>query len=350
MDSSYYTPIGTGISNSSKTYGLEITSYLGGNLVSIRKKKNYQNTQFPTGGNRKPRTWKRGKCVGQSRQSKRRFERTCNKINRNKLDQVEKFITITYSEVPDDWKIVKNHLHRFQKWMKYHYPKSTGFWKIEDQELRSSREGEPDICFHFHFLVYNLDFLPNDKLNQWWNRTTGSEVEQRTSVENVRSPQEIHNYMIKYISKQNISDKFQETELGRVWGSFNKSGLNELIDENVVFIDDDYVDPDTTQVTTMDQLHSEFKKIVLRYKDSYSRGKWGKGYKKEYHYHITKDEVVDYETGEIKVSNVYYHLKWDRIWILWNDDTLDQVIDFILKQPREKKMKQVFQDWNERGL
>ena len=95
-------------------------------------------------------------------------------------------------------------------------------------------------------------------------------------------------------------------------------------------------------------MNYEIKKILLRYKDSYSRMKWGKGYNKKYHYHIIKNKKVDYETGEIRVSDVYYHLKWDRMWILWSNDTLDQVLDFVVKQPRTRKIKQVFQDWNKR--
>ena len=352
MDRSYYTP-NLGINSSSSA--VEFSSHIGGNLVSVRRKKNYQNTKFPT--TKAPRNWKRGKCKGQSKSSRNRFQRDMNRINRGKLTEKEKFITLTYENPPDDWQVVKNHLHRFQKWMLYHYPKSTGYWKLENQDLRSSR-ANGKICWHFHFLVYNLAFLPNKKLNGWWNKTTGSKVKQRTDVENVRSQQDIHNYLIKYISKRNLDEKFQNTEMGRTWGKFRRGELAKLIDENVVNVVDDYVDPDTGKTTTKNELEREFRKIVLRYKDSYSRRKWGKKYKKDYHYSIRKfvdEKVVDVDFRQKKskgymVLDVRHHLKPDRMWILWDDATLDKVLDHITGFPPKRTMKQVLQDWNRREL
>ena len=344
MDRSNYTKK-SGINSSSSI--VEILSHIGGNLVSVRRKKRYQNTKFPT--IQKPRKWKRGKCKGQSKSSRTRFQRDMNRINRSKLTEREKFVTLTYSEVPDEWVVVKNDLHKFQKWMSYHYPKATGYWVMENQSLRSKRaDGKP--CWHFHFLVYNLAFLPNKKLNDWWNKTTGSKVKQRTDVENVKSKQDIHNYLIKYISKGDFDKQFQNTEMGRTWGKFRRDELSKLIDENVVDVVDDYVDDDTGKTTTLDELEREIKKQILKYKDSYSRRMWGKKYNKKYHYHITKDEKLDRETGEIKVSNVYYDLKRNRMWILWNDQTLDKVMDYVTGFPKERKMKDVLRDWNRRGL
>ena len=339
--------------------GVELVSHNGGELVSIRKKRSYKNTITSTGDRSiKPKnTTTRGKCKGYSKRSKKQFERTCNKINKSKLDQVEKFITLTYSNIPDNWVIVKNHLHRFQKWMKYHYPKSTGFWRIDNQGSRSKKEGGK-YCFHLHMLVYQLEYLPNEKLNKWWNKTTGSDVKQRTSVENVRSRKEIHKYMIKYISKRDISKNFQQPELGRIWGSWNKLELNKLIDEDIRVIKDDIViqDGQSTKTTTPDQYYREFKKTQLRYLDSNSRLKFKKKYRKEYHYQIKKSWNVDITTGEVMGEDVYYHLKDDRLWIRWNDETLKQVIDHIVGLPleiegsRKHKTKQVFRDWNRRGL
>jgi len=215
--------------------------------------------------------------------------------------------------------------------------------------LRSSREGKP--CWHFHFLVYNLAFLPNKKLNDWWNKTTGSKVKQRTDVENVRSEKDIHNYLIKYISKRNLDEEFQNTEMGRTWGKFRRDELGKLIDENLVDVVVDYVDPDTGNTTTLDQLEREFKKVILRCKDSYSRRNWGKKYNKKYHYHIKRTTSdFDKTTGEVIAEDVYYHLKRCRMWILWNDATLDKVLDHITGVPPKKTMKEMFRDWNKRGL
>ena len=153
-------------------------------------------------------------------------------------------------------------------------------------------------------------------------------------VERSKSPQEVHNYLIKYISKTDLS--FEDGEHGRIWGKFNRKEYNKLIDENVVEVEEQ-VNTDTGEITTPDEFYVRLKRLIMKYKDSYSRKKWGKKYKKDYHYQIRKfvDEKVirvDFKQKKSKGFWVVYQdqrLRDDRMTILWDDKTLDKVIDHI---------------------
>lgn len=348
MDYSNYTS-----HSGSDSSSVELTNFIGGNHVSIRKTSKIK----PQSSTQKERGWIRGKCKGFSKRSRQNMERGLNKVNRSKLTYPELFITLTYGKnLPDDFQTVKRHLNKFVIWLVYNYPECCGVWKLENQEQRSKREDK--ISYHYHLLVYNLDYLPHDKLSKYWTKMTGGDDEHLQSgvrVERSKSPKEVHNYLIKYISKTDLS--FEDGEHGRIWGKFNRKEYNKLIDENVVEVEEQ-VNHDTGEITTPDEFHVRVKKIMMRYKDSYSRKKYGKKYNKEYHYSIRKfvDEKVirvDFKQKKSKGYMVVYkhhHLRDDRMTILWDDKTLDKVIDHVMGEIPETNITSVLRDWNNRNL
>ena len=348
MDERDYT-LGTGSDSSS----VELTNYIGGSHVSIRETSKKGTLHQP----KRKRDWVRGTCKGFSKRSRQNMERGLNKVNRKKLTCPELFITLTYGKnLPEDFKKVKSHLHKFVLWLVYNYPSVCGTWRLENQEKRSRREGK--ISYHYHLLVYNLEYLPHDKLSKYWTKMTGGDEEHLQSgvrVERSKSPKEVHNYLIKYISKTDYS--FGDGEHGRIWGRFNRKEYDKLIDENVVEIKEQ-VNTDTGEITTPDEFCERMKKLIMKYKDSYSRKKWGKKYNKDYHYSIRKfvDEKVinvDFKQKKSKgymVLDVHHHLKPDRMTILWDDNTLDKVIDYITGEVPKNNITSVLRDWNERNL
>lgn len=329
---------------------LELIYHEGGSTTSLRKKRTFEYQKF-----RELSPNHRGKSIqkGFTTKSKNNLSRTLNSINVNKLELVPLFVTTTYHDevlkVRQENSLLKNDLHKLQKWLSYHYPNSTGFWKLENQSSRYSNNPNSDICYHFHLLIYGVDFIPNQKLNKWWNKTTGSNHKQITEVKQVRDDKDIKDYIIKrYISKDDGWYKFKDECMGRIWGTFNKKTLQDYIDPKVIEIVSnqetiegipiipDQLHPDTEVLISnkgLDELHHLLKKDVIRFKDSYSRYKWNKKYNKNYHYHLIKEETgIDYDTGEILFRVIENRLREDRIHILFSNKTISNWLDFRLER------------------
>jgi len=321
---------------------VELTNYIGGSLVSIRKVNQYQQLSKTSA----KRPWKRGVIAGWSRQSRTRMQRQLCKVNRSKLKYPELFITMTYGKnLPDDYQVVKKHLNKFTLWIRYHYPESCGTWKLEPQPRRSIREGR--YCYHYHLIIYNVEYLAHEQLSAYWNKLTAGDdkhLQSSVNIQRAKTPEDANRYLMKYLSKGDCSGLFENEQNGRLWGIFGRDQYNQLIDENSVVIGE-YENDDTGQITTPDELYTQLKKIILKYKDAYSRRKWKKPYRKDYHYHIRKQ--LDFDTGEVVCK--HHQLKPDKMHILWNDATLDRVINFITGH-KVTNLKSVLQNWNRQGL
>jgi len=350
-----------------KSGTIEITHYLGGTLNSIRKVKPKKPYTSFDGDYHKGNHTGRGRSVGQSYGSRRNQHRQMSMVNRSKLDCVEKLVTTTYGDMPDPL-LLKRHLDNLCKWLIYHNPFVTGYWKLEDQEQRSSREDEPDLCFHFHLLLYNQDFLPNQKLNDYWNKLTKSKVKQVTRVEDVRTPQQVHSYLNKYLSKKVHNEKWNKANLGRTWGKLNRRELAKLIDERKIFIGaEENFDPRPAPISfdrtinsfddlkkwnkttpdvfiprnaedevivvpddMVDELHLKIKKLLIKYLDSCCRKRWGKNYNKSNNYDFHKKEVgVDTDTGEIRYKKTHQKIRDHRLYIFLTNATLEKIIQYI---------------------
>ena len=321
---------------------VELTNYIGGTFVSIRKASQYEKVSTSS----IKRNYKRGVINGWSRRSRTRMQRQLCKVNRSKLKHPELFISLSYgTNLPDSYKIVKQHLNRLTLWIRYHYPESCGTWKLEPQPRRSIREGR--YCYHYHLIIYNVEYIPHEKLSAYWNKVTAGDsdhLESGVNIQRARSAEDANRYLMKYLSKRDCSSSFEMESNGRLWGIFGRDQYKELVDENRVVVGE-YKNADTGQITTPDELYTQLKKIILNYKNAYSRRKWKKPYKKDYHYHISKK--IDFSTGEVVAK--YHQLKPDRMHILWSDDTLDQVINFITGY-KKTNLKSVLQGWSKRGL
>lgn len=324
---------------------VELIYHENGSTTTFRKKRNYQYKKFPSIS----RNYK-GKSIqkGFTTKSRNNLSRILNSINVEKLEFIPKFVTLTYcDEVLKERQknsLLKNDLHKLQKWLSYHYPTSTGFWKLENQSKRFSKNPHNSICYHFHLLVYGVNFISETKLNKWWNKTTNSPVKQITEVQDVRDGNDIKDYITKkYISKDDGWYKFKSHNLGRIWGSFSKSKLQEYIDPKVVEIVSNQTiqgelyqsQPDVEVLYTdksLDKIHHNIKKDIIRFKDSYSRFKWNKKYRKNYHYYLIKEEYIDYDTGEILERVKFHRLREDRLFILLSNKTLSNLIDHHLER------------------
>lgn len=186
----------------------QVIIYPQGSLLKVSK-----NRVNPFEG--QSRDWVRGKIKGFSRASRRRLMRSLAKVNKGEKPQ---FVTLTYpSEWPDDPKEWKKQIERFNKRMKYRFPKYAAFWKLEFQ-----KRGAP----HFHMLVWGL---PKQSMKDFialhWYEVVGSGDEKHlragTQIQRIRSWRGVMAYASKYLGKSQEDNNDQP--VGRFWGIYNRS-------------------------------------------------------------------------------------------------------------------------------
>ena len=109
----------------------------------------------------------------------------------------------------------------------------------------------------------------------------------------------------------------------------------------MIEIKEPIVNIDTGEITTPEEFYVRLMRLLLKYKDSYSRKKYGKKYnsiRKEYHFS---------SGGEVVIKDVPLEDKTD---VLWKDEVVGKVIDHITGEIPEKNITSVLRDWNKRGL
>lgn len=165
----------------------------------------------------------RGTITELTWQSRKRCKTTLRAMSQH----FKTFITLTYPvEMLGvlDGPQVKEHLHRFIKWMAYNHGKDLVYaWVLEFQ-----RNGNP----HFHLLIDRV--IPKDDVALSWHKIVGSGLEKHlqagTRVEAIRSPIAMADYVAQYLEKLNqktVPENFRN--VGRFWGY--KRGAAQPVEE-----------------------------------------------------------------------------------------------------------------------
>jgi len=153
------------------------------------------------------------------------------------------FVTLTYGQKFPEAEDAKRHLDNFKKRLVRFAPECSGLWRLEFQ-----KRGAP----HFHFILFNLPFLPMDELARWWGEIIGlefwdtSQDEPRppfTRIEALKNPRKVFSYVSKYVAKMpdtptnaletersdcgfnNVPYFTAEDWTGRFWGILNRKCL-----------------------------------------------------------------------------------------------------------------------------
>tara|TARA_Y100000593_G_C4310858_1_gene338268 strand:- start:313 stop:1431 length:1119 start_codon:yes stop_codon:yes gene_type:complete len=346
----------------------ETTRYLGGSLTESRK---YTPTPYVQlhGDYHKGNHRARSRQQGQSPRSLRNQRRQMRMVNLTKLTCVEKLVTFTYAEIPSRIQIVKRQLNRVQKWFAYHHPKTCGWWTLEDQWRRSLRLDQPNICWHLHFLLYNLEWVCQQKLRDYWDYTTGSEVKQIVQVEDVKSPQDINNYLSKYLSKGEHSKEFMKGYNGRTWGKTNRAELKKLITPVKTIIavpsantsalsdinsacsqvpnNEEFIFVPTKKV--VDEIHQKYKQLVIKYISADMKFR-GKKYEKRNNYdRYRKENGFCKVTGEIFYKTTYLKLRDHTQYAYMNNATHHKAIQFLLDSYKEPNPDNIHTKINQRA-
>ena len=198
-----------------------------------------------SGGVPRPKPAKRGLVMGFSPQSRNRL---LEKFTRLKKPAHTSMITLTYGAMFPSPERAKENLRAFLERLR-RMPaceKSSGFWRLEPQ-----KRGAP----HFHFIAFNLPFIPKRKIQRMWSQIVKGTGRRKvtavrtyrkfptktarmrhpfTRIEAVRAWNGIMSYASKYIAKKQEdfrggSNGFIYLSylhgLGRVWGVWQKKQL-----------------------------------------------------------------------------------------------------------------------------
>lgn len=167
---------------------------------------------------------KRGNVTTFSRKSRRRM---IDLMSRMELEGVRAtFITLTfhYTHEPEETKAA---FKRFLAYIAYHYPQSSGFWRLELQQ-----RGTP----HYHLIMFGLPYWKHKDMRRVWMRCT-REDKSGVRVNLLRGTKQAMYYVSKYVAKMPDEDAstlfidapYQQNEAntwkGRFWGVINVEAL-----------------------------------------------------------------------------------------------------------------------------
>lgn len=137
-----------------------------------------------------------------------------------------KFLTLTFSGNPTPAE-AKVALSRFTKRLIRKHPNASAVWRMEMQE-----RGAP----HFHLIVFNMPYYPQDKLQKVWEQCT-REAKSIVNVKAIKTKKGVFGYVAKYVGKVEdegsssldedtyLTDEEETPSVGRWWGIVNKSFL-----------------------------------------------------------------------------------------------------------------------------
>lgn len=185
---------------------------VGGSVVSVKGRKP---THIKNGSGL------RGDVKGFSKNARRRLLRKVGSIDREALECMPIFITLTYpGQWPRDPAIWKRHLDTWAKRFKRKYPKACAIWKLEPQ-----KRGAP----HYHLICLNVPHVSKGWLAESWYEVVGSGDDKHlragTRVETIRTWRGCMSYAAKYAAK--VIDELPEgwEKVGRMWGIIGRENL-----------------------------------------------------------------------------------------------------------------------------
>lgn len=138
------------------------------------------------------------------------------------IEDLPYMITLTYpDDYPTDGKLVKTHLDKFKRWIKYKGIK--GFWFLEFQ-----KRGAP----HFHLYV-DKAVKPGELSKYWYELVASGDIRHLSAGTQIKQMRETHAlaaYAQKYAAKadqKEVPEIYQN--VGRFWGRFGGVAVQERV-------------------------------------------------------------------------------------------------------------------------
>jgi hypothetical protein len=200
----------------------------------------------------------RGVITEFSNRSRRRLLERCARLDLNSITRAKKcvFITLTYGQLFPDTDTAKKHLRAFLERIRRAYPQASAIWRLEYQKRAAP---------HFHLMLFELPFIPKEKITEAWGEIVGIEFwdtshekirEPMTRIEMIHNPRHVIAYVSKYIAKVEKADALSGFNVvpylhaGRFWGVFNG--------ENLPFAE--------VFIITLDSITDNMQSILFQYK------------------------------------------------------------------------------------
>ena len=167
---------------------------------------------------------KRGQVTEFSRKSRRRMIDLMNRLDLE--GRRATFLTLTFKYTHDHSE-TKAAFKRFLAYLAYHYPNTSGIWRLEFQ-----KRGTP----HYHLILFDLPYWKHKAIRKVWMRCT-REPASGVRVNLLRGAKQAMYYVSKYVAKLPDLDStplfidapYQQNEgeqwTGRFWGLINVDAL-----------------------------------------------------------------------------------------------------------------------------
>lgn len=134
------------------------------------------------------------------------------------------FVTLTYPPERE----VNTHQTRtkqrkkFMRYIEKHLGrKVAGLWRVEWLP-RESGATQGEIAPHIHMLLFDVRWLPKEKVNEWWRKTIVWEEYCRTEIKRTRKGKQTAYYAAKYCGKRTdgslVYGAYLDRVKGRHWG------------------------------------------------------------------------------------------------------------------------------------
>jgi hypothetical protein len=171
------------------------------------------------------------------------------------------FVTLTYGSAFPSGEASKPHMKAFLERIRRFAPDASGFWRLEYQ-----KRGAP----HYHFIFFNLPYIPKEDLQRWWSEIIGEEFWDTsngglrypfTRIEAIKTPRQVMYYVSKYVAKHDAGSvdsgfiNVPYSHAGRFWGVFNRENLPfaELMTMTL-----------QAETVSMDTLLFQFKRLMSK--------------------------------------------------------------------------------------
>lgn len=167
---------------------------------------------------------KRGNVTEFSRKSRRRMIDLMNRLDLEGRRATFLTLTFHYTHSPEKTKAA---FKRFLAYLDYHYPNTSGLWRLEFQ-----KRGAP----HYHLILFDLPYWQQQDIRRVWMRCT-QEDKSGVRVNLLRGAKQAMYYVSKYVAKMPdvdcstlfIDAPYQQKEgrvwSGRFWGVINVEAL-----------------------------------------------------------------------------------------------------------------------------
>jgi hypothetical protein len=164
---------------------------------------------------------KRGCVRGMSRKSRKNLLRLCNQLQPSENYY---FVTLTYQLWEDDnFKLWKRQLDRVFQGLRYHFPESSGVWRLEFQKRKAP---------HYHILFHIPENPSCQKLKtilrKYWLSALGQDSKAITrygvKVDQVGNDYKNCALYSAIYSAKDANDRI-DIKTGRPWGKYNQTKL-----------------------------------------------------------------------------------------------------------------------------